>query len=68
MNIRWAPEYFVIVGWRMQKSEVLLSFADAVEAACTDFLSSLLVFEDTAFCGTVLRVSRLAVSTAVCWA
>lgn len=58
----------MIVGWRMCKSEVLLSFADAVEAVCTDFLSSLLIFEDTAFHGTVVGVSRVVVSTAVCWA
>lgn len=51
------------VGWKMQKSEVLLSFADAVGAACTDFLSSLLISEDTALCGTVLRV---AVSVSLC--
>lgn len=68
MNIRWALEYFMIVGWRMHKSEVLLSFVDAVEAASADFLSSLLIFEDTACHGSVLGVSTVAVSMTSCWA
>lgn len=53
----------MVVGWKVQKSEVLLTLADAAGAACTDFLSSLLMFEDPSRCGTVLGVA-----VALCWA
>lgn len=60
----------MLVVWKMRKREVLLTIADAVGVACTDFLSSLLIFEDTALCdspeGGRVCVSVLGLMQCLC--
>lgn len=60
----------MLVVWKMQKREVLLTFADAVGVACTEFLSSLWIFEDTSLCdspeGGHVCVSVLALMQYLC--